>query len=196
MDARTGGIRLKEEPGGLSLGTAEEQELWKKILSGDEESREKIILAYRPMVFWLAKKFRAPYNSYPDLLQEGMVGLIAAVDNFEPARSNRFTTYAYYKIKGRMANFLSRGEAKAPKPVEDEYLERPSLFEADLDMMEWRISLDEGLEQLPEREKAIIRSLVVEGRDACAVANDHGVGVSHVYRLRRKAIAQLKSLFS
>jgi RNA polymerase sporulation-specific sigma factor len=125
-----------------------------------------------------------------------MVGLISAVDNFEPQRSNRFTTYAYYKVKGRMANFLSRSEAKAPRPVEDEYLERPGAFDADLDRMEWRISLGEGLERLPERERDIVRSLVVEGRDASEVADDYGVGVSHVYRLRRRAIAQLKSLFS
>jgi len=126
-----------------------------------------------------------------------MVGLITAVDNFEPERSNRFITYAYYKVKGRMANFLQRSEAKAPLPVEDEVLERPVFdFEADIDRMEWSISLSEGLERLPERERDIVRSLIVEGRDAEEVASDHGVGISHVYRLRRRAISQLKRLFS
>jgi RNA polymerase sporulation-specific sigma factor len=192
----TGGVPLNEETGGTALDAAEESALWEKVQSGDDDSRERIILAYRPMVFWLAKKFRAPYGAFQDLLQEGMVGLIAAVDNFEPERSNRFTTYAYYKVKGRMANFLQRGEARAPWPVEDEFLERPDAFEADLDKMEWRISLGEGLERLPAREKDIVRSLVMEDRDAAEVASDHGVGISHVYRLRRRAVARLKSLFS
>jgi RNA polymerase sporulation-specific sigma factor len=96
-----------------------------------------------------------------------------------------------------MANFLQRSEAKAPLPVEDEVLERPMFdFEADIDRMEWRISLGEGLERLPERERDIVRSLVVEGRDAAEVASNHGVGISHVYRLRRRAISQLRRLFS
>jgi RNA polymerase sporulation-specific sigma factor len=192
----SGGTSLKDESSSSSFSPEEEKTLWEKAGSGDDESREKIILAYRPMVYWLAKKFRAPYNTYPDLIQEGMVGLIAAVDNFEPERSVRFITYAYYKVKGRMANFLQRSEAKAPKPVEDEYLERSDVFEIDIDTMEWRMFLAEGLERLPGRERDILCSLVMDGRDVSDVASDHGVGVSHVYRLRRKAIARLKSLFS
>lgn len=188
---------MKESSGKSSLNFSEEKCLWEKIKSGDEDSRERMILAYRPMVFWLAKKFRVPYNCFPDLLQEGMIGLITAVDNFEPERSNRFITYAYYKVKGRMANFLQRVEAKAPLPVEEEALERPAFdFEADIDRMEWRISLGEGLMSLPERERDIVHSLVVEGRDAAEVASSHGLGISHVYRLRRTAISQLRRLFS
>ena len=189
---------MSEESGGNALSPAEESSLWAKISSGDDESREKIILAYRPMVFWLAKKFRVHHDAYSDLIQEGMIGLITAVDNFEPERSNRFTTYAYYKVKGRMANFLQRGEAKAPLPVDDEFLERPEAlgFDADLDRMEWRISLGDGLDRLPERERDIVSSLVMEGRDASEVADDHGLGVSHVYRLRRKAVARLRELFT
>jgi RNA polymerase sporulation-specific sigma factor len=184
-----------DDRSGSSLDPELERVLWEGAADGDEDSREKLILAYRPMVFWLARHLRVPYNSYPDLIQEGMVGLIAAVDNFEPARSNRFTTYAYYKVKGRMVNFLQRNEARAPVPVEDSYLERPDSFEADLDSMEWRISLDGGLDILPGRERDIIRSLVLEGRNACDVASEHGVGVSHVYRIQRRAIARLRSLF-
>jgi RNA polymerase sporulation-specific sigma factor len=186
---------LKEESGKKFLDPIEENELWKKTGLGDEKSREKLILTYRPMVYWLAKKFHVPYSSYPDLIQEGMVGLIAAVDNFEPARSNKFITYAYYKIKGRMANFLQRSEARAPMTVDDEYFERSDSFDADLDIIEWRVSLGEGLDKLPAREKDILRSLVMEGRDIREVACDYGVGVSHIYRLQRRAVDKLKNLF-
>jgi RNA polymerase sporulation-specific sigma factor len=187
---------LADETDRPSLDPLEEKALWDKTRLGDEDSRERIILAYRPMVYWLAKKFRTFYGTYPDLIQEGMVGLISAVDNFEPERSNRFITYAYYKVKGRMANFLSRVEAKAPMPVEDEYLERSETFEDDLNLMEWRVSLGEGIDKLPERERDILLSLVVEGRRADDVAGEHGVGVSHIYRLQRRAVARLKNLFT
>ncbi|MDR0764374.1 MAG: sigma-70 family RNA polymerase sigma factor [Synergistaceae bacterium] len=186
---------MTDETDRLSPDSLDEKALWDKTRRGDEDSREKIILAYRPMVYWLAKKFRTFYGTYPDLIQEGMVGLISAVDNFEPERSNRFITYAYYKVKGRMANFLSRVESKAPVPVDDEYLERPENFEENLDMMEWSVSLGEGIGKLPERERDILISLVVEGRRAADVAGERGIDVSHVYRLRRRAITRLKSLF-
>jgi RNA polymerase sporulation-specific sigma factor len=187
---------LKRETGGTAFGQAEESALWDKVSEGDDESRERIILAYRPMVFWLAKKFRVPYNTYPDLIQEGMVGLISAVDNFETARNNRFTTYAYYKVRGRMANFLQRSEARAPRPVEDEYLESPDSFEEDIDRIEWSLAIKEGMSSLPRKEREVVRSLIVEGRKAADVANEHGVGISHIYRLQRKALSRLKGWFS
>ncbi|MDR1019260.1 MAG: sigma-70 family RNA polymerase sigma factor [Synergistaceae bacterium] len=187
---------MKRETGGRAFGQTEENVLWGKVSEGDDESRERIILAYRPMVFWLAKKFRVPYNTYPDLIQEGMIGLISAVDNFEAARNNRFTTYAYYKVRGRMANFLQRSEARAPLPVEDEYLESQDSFEADIDRIEWSLAIREGLESLPRKEMEVVRSLLVEGRKASDVANEHGVGVSHVYRLQRKALSRLRGWFS
>jgi RNA polymerase sporulation-specific sigma factor len=172
-----------------------ERALWGKLRDGDEESREKLILAYRPMVFWLAKKFRVPYSSYPDLIQEGMVGLISAVDNFELARNNKFITYAYYKVRGRMANFLQRSEARAPLPVEEEYLESPDSFAADLDNMEWALALNDGFNSLPRREREIVRSMIIDGRRAGDVAREQGVGISHIYRLQRRAVARLKNWF-
>lgn len=187
---------MKREIDGTTFDPTEEGVLWSKISDGDDDSREKIILAYRPMVFWLAKKFRVPYNTYPDLIQEGMIGLIAAVDNFEAARNNRFTTYAYYKVRGRMANFLQRSEARAPRPVEDEYLESQDSFEEDIDRIEWSLSIKEGLGSLPRKEMEVVRSLLIEGRKASDVADEYGVGVSHIYRLQRKALSRLKGWFS
>lgn len=186
---------MKEETGKASLDPQEERVLWEKISAGDEDARDKLIMAYRPMVFWLAKKFRVPYNSYPDMIQEGMIGLIGAVDNFEVARNNRFITYAYYKVRGRMTNFLQRSEARAPLPIEDEYLERGDSFEDDLDKIEWRLALKEGFSSLPRKEKEVVHSLIIEGRRAADVANEQGVGVSHIYRLQRRALARLKSWF-
>ena len=97
----------------------DESQLWKDCAAGSEEAREKLILANRPMVYWLAKKLKVPYDTYQDLIQEGMLALISAVDSFDPERSVRFSTFAYYKIRGRMINFLQRVEAKAPTPVDD-----------------------------------------------------------------------------
>lgn len=62
----------------------DESQLWKDCAAGSEEAREKLILANRPMVYWLAKKLKVPYDTYQDLIQEGMLALISAVDSFDP----------------------------------------------------------------------------------------------------------------
>jgi RNA polymerase sporulation-specific sigma factor len=148
------------------------------------------------MVFWLAKKFRVPYNAYPDLIQEGMIGLIAAVDNFEISRKNRFITYAYYKVRGRMANFLQRSEARAPLPVDDERLDRwENSIEGEIERMEWSLAIKESMNNHPLKEKEVVRSLIIEGRKAADEASEQGVGISHIYRLQRRALLRLRNWF-
>ncbi len=176
---------------------SDDYELWKRCAAGDEEAREQLILANRPMVYWLAKKLKVPYGTYQDLIQEGMLALISAVDSFDAGRNICFSTYAYYKINGKMINFLQRSEAKAPTPVEDASFEAlsadgDSAFDAS-SRSEWSIDLENALSQLSERESDIISALIMEGRLANDVAEEKALDVSSIYRIRRKALAKLKS---
>ena len=174
----------------------EEINLWRDCSNGDELAREDLILSYCPMVYWLAKKLKVPYNTYPDLIQEGMVALIGAVDAFDVTRNNRFSTYAYYKIRGRMINFLQRVEAKAPLPVDEivfvEEDTKSALVHNDMEVSEWTIDLRQAMDTLSLREADIINALVVEGRAARDVASEVNLDISHVYRIRRKALTKLK----
>lgn len=174
-----------------------ERELWRRCSEGDEEAREELILAYRPMVYWLAKKLRVPYSTYPDLIQEGMLSLINAVDRFDVERNNCFSTFAYYKIKGGMINFIQRVESKAPIPTDDETvfmhesLQSGSVSEH-ADRAEWTLDLEEAMNSLSQREAEIVKALVIEGRMAREVAEEADLDISHIYRIRRKAIAKLR----
>ncbi|MCR5336774.1 MAG: sigma-70 family RNA polymerase sigma factor [Synergistes sp.] len=174
----------------------DEPQMWKDCSAGSAEAREKLILANRPMVYWLAKKLKVPYDTYQDLIQEGMLALIGAVDSFDPERGVRFSTFAYYRIRGRMINFLQRVEAKAPAPVDETELSGSydtQLAFSEADRSEWSIDLENALSQLSERETEIISALIMEGRIAREVADEKNIDVSHVYRIRRKALAKLKS---
>lgn len=173
-----------------------ETKLWHSCSQGDDNAREELILSYRPMVYWLAKKFKVSYNTYPDLIQEGMIALIKAVDGFDISRNNRFSTYAYYKINGSLINFLQRVEAKAPIPVDEVIFEkksmRKSLLSNDADSAEWTIDLKNAIEELTKREADIVKALILEGRAAKEVAAEKCIDVSHVYRIRRKALSKLR----
>lgn len=75
-------------------------------------TREQQILDRLPQVKMLAMKTlrRLPANSVPldDLISAGTIGLIAAVDHFDPARNIKLNTYAEYKIRGAIADSLRK----------------------------------------------------------------------------------------
>lgn len=175
------------------LPEKEEESLWEGVKNGDDRARERLILAYRPLVFWMAKRyFHTDPSRYGDLIQEGMVALIVAVDRFDPSRKFRFSTFAFYRVRGRMSNFLQRGERKAPLPVGHDLLVRQEGLDAET--LEWMLSVEDGLQRLPARETEILEALVLEGRKAREVATDRGVDVSHIYKIRKRAIGRLRDL--
>ncbi len=174
-----------------SLAPEREDELWSKLAaSGDEDARDELIVSYRPLVFWLAGKLRVKPSSYQDLIQEGMVALIQAVDKFEPERGFRFTTYAYYRIRGQMVNFLQRCELKAPLPVDDEFLMPEDAFSADA--FETVIALSEEMDRLTAGEGEVIRAILMDGQNAKEIARRKNMDISHIYRLRRSGVAKLR----
>ncbi|HPE66994.1 MAG TPA: sigma-70 family RNA polymerase sigma factor [Synergistales bacterium] len=181
---------LPDTAGG-SPEAMDEATLWRRCAEDhDEDARDSLIVSYRPLVFWLAKKFHVHPSSYQDLIQEGMLALIRAVDKFEPERHLKFTTYAFYRIKGQMINFLQRSEKKAPLPVDDEFLmpEDPFLPET----FETMLALSEELRRLPAKEGEVLQAILMDGREAREVAQERGIDISHVYRLKRNALAKLR----
>ncbi|EHM09629.1 RNA polymerase sigma factor, sigma-70 family [Thermanaerovibrio velox DSM 12556] len=171
-----------------------ERDLWERVRSGDEDAREEAILSMRPMVFWLAKRIGAP-GVLQDLVQEGMVGLIEAVDNFDPSRGLKFSTYAYYRIRGRMINFLTRVEAPSPIPVEDSVLEERTVpLMPGVDSVDWAVDLELAMGILSDRESSVVRALVLEDRSAKEVAESKGLDVSYIHKIRRRALAKLREV--
>jgi RNA polymerase nonessential primary-like sigma factor len=64
-----------------------------------EESRDAMIMANLRLVTHVVKKSRHRALPFLDLIQEGNIGLIRAVEKFEPERGHKFSTYAYWWIK-------------------------------------------------------------------------------------------------
>lgn len=170
-----------------------ESALWLLREEGDDQAREELILGYRSLVFWLARKLQVAPSRYQDLVQEGTIALINAVDHFDPKRNIKFITYAYYRIRGAMVNFLQRVEAKAPLPVEemDELVAEPFDPEAE----DWRLALMEGMGHLSARESEIIEALLVQGRRARELADEKGIDVSQIYRIQRRGLVKLRAWF-
>lgn len=89
------------------LALDEEQQLARRISAGDELAREQMVRANLRLVVKVARDFLGRGLDLDDLVQEGNVGLIHAVERFDPSRNTRFSTYASYWIRQAIQRALS-----------------------------------------------------------------------------------------
>ncbi len=82
-----------------TMSEKEEKELAERISRGDREARQKMIEANLRLVVKIARKHMSPGISMLDLIEEGNIGLIHAVEKFDLSKKCRFSTYATWWIK-------------------------------------------------------------------------------------------------
>jgi RNA polymerase sigma factor (sigma-70 family) len=91
---------LKEIDESPLLTLEQERELGRKIIKeNDPEAREHLVRSNLRLVVNIAKKYANRGMNLGDLIEEGNLGLIKAVDYFDPERGTRFSTYAAWWIK-------------------------------------------------------------------------------------------------
>ena len=85
-------------------------EIWRQYkVSGDRALRDRLILTYAPLVKYVAGKLGSwlpPHVEEGDLISYGLLGLIGAIERFEPDREIKFETYAISRIRGAMIDEL------------------------------------------------------------------------------------------
>lgn len=81
------------------LTAEEEQELAYRIGEGDTEARDQMVRANLRLVVNIARGYTGKGLGLQDLIEEGNLGLLRAVEGFDPAMGTRFSTYASYWIK-------------------------------------------------------------------------------------------------
>lgn len=100
------------------LLTAEQEvELAHRIAAGDQEARRQLAEANLRLVVKIARKFHHPDMTLADLVQEGNLGLLEAVEKFDPAKGCRFSTYACWWIRQAVTRAIANKGRTIRLPV-------------------------------------------------------------------------------
>ena len=188
------------------LAPAEEGELWRAYKErGDEAARRRIIESYQPLVF----REVMPYRALPavmDAVQEGTIGLIEAVERYDPKRGVAFSLYAVHRVRGRILDFLRReGQVDLPCLEEETEMcetakellvdERPSV--AELAEHHALVGvLGAAMARLPARERIVLEGVTIGGTRAQTMAESLGVTPAQIYRLQKNGIRRVRGMLS
>jgi RNA polymerase sigma-B factor len=224
--------------------------------SHDRTLRNELIEAHRPLASHLARRFTNRGEPFDDLLQVANLGVLKAVERFDPDRNLEFSTFATATIEGELKrhfrdktwsvrvprrpqelhlqlgnaiNELSQRLHRAPRVPEladelgvseDDVLEamevggayrsssldarprdsaetsplesRLGVTDGGFDLAEHRVLLERLLDELPERERAIVRLRFFHDMTQTEIAEEVGISQMHVSRLLARTLLHLR----
>lgn len=194
------------------LSKEEELNIMKKIIDGDSDAREPLIVHNLRLVVYIAKKFESPSAGAEDLISIGTIGLIKAVNTFSPEKNIKLATYASRCIENEILMFLRkssqlRNEISIDEPLNTDWdgneLLLCDILGSEPDTVNTNIENEvekklvlNAVSNLNDRE-----SLIMELRFGLNGRNEHtqkqvadklGISQSYISRLEKKIIKQLK----
>ena len=99
------------------LSPEEENRLAVRVAHGEKSAEDQLITANLRLVVKIAKDYMGRGVEFPDLIQEGNLGVIKAAKKFDPEKGNRFSTYATYWIRQAIINAIEEN-SPLPKSVQ------------------------------------------------------------------------------
>lgn len=108
------GIETERGLGGYPVNQAKDLELIHKIRTfSDMASKDELVLKYLPMVRHIVKSYHPSQVDFDDFSQEGAIGLLKAIEEYNPQRFQvKFSTFAYICIARRVSNIFRRNRNK------------------------------------------------------------------------------------
>jgi len=198
------------------LSKEEEEMLLKKLPSGDETARSLLIERNLRLVVYIARKFENTGINIEDLISIGTIGLIKAVNTFNPEKKIKLATYASRCIENEILMYLRRNNKVRAEVSFDEPLNidwdgnelllsdvlgtEDDVITKDLEANVDRKLLLNALHQLSDREKQImeLRFGLSGGEEKTQkdVADLLGISQSYISRLEKRIIKRLRKEFN
>jgi RNA polymerase sigma factor FliA len=171
--------------------------LWDEFKgSGSADARERLILHYAPLVKYVASRVATGLPAsveQGDLVSYGMFGLIDALEKFEPARGNKFETYAIPRIKGaiidelRAMDWVPRSVRFKAREIEKAYSDLESMLKRAPTEKEIAERLGVSVRELHDVINQVSFVSVLALDELLSVGSDRGEQVSLLDTLADKA---------
>ena len=198
------------------LSKEEENEVIGRLAAGDESVRRTLIEHNIRLVVYIARKFENTGVGLEDLISIGTIGLIKAVNTFDPKKNIKLATYASRCIENEILMYLrrsvrSRGEISLDEPLNVDWdgneLLLSDILGTDGDVVYKQIDkeidrslLAEAISALPHREKLIINMRFglagFSEKTQKQVADSLGISQSYISRLEKRIIRRLRKEIS
>jgi RNA polymerase sporulation-specific sigma factor len=125
-----------------------------KAVKGDPQSITAIVEQYTPLVHKIVRKYAwmAPQHSREDLVQEGLIGVVRAIETFDISRGTRLMTWVYPQVRGAVQG-VARKENRLPK------------YSLSLEQSDWGHNLeDPKIYEVHDEYKAnFVKDLIIAG---------------------------------
>jgi RNA polymerase sporulation-specific sigma factor len=143
---------------------AESLEILQRIKNGDTAARERFIFANMRLVLSVIQKYIRVRTNCDDIFQVGCIGLIKAIDNFDPQFGVRFSTYAVPMIIGEIRRFL-RDECgiRVPRSTRDTAYKALQASERLNKTLSREVSAEEIAKEIGESVSAVFFALAATG---------------------------------
>lgn len=204
---------LREIANRPCLTEQREAECWRLYKEMDNvAARAEIIESYQPLVYKVLSGLKgAPPDIALDIVQEGIMGLIEAVERFDPSKGIRFSSYAPFRIRGRIINYLERNNNRNLQLDEQtEQMQELLGFSAHFhdptsrrgnvetiaedDMLYDTIM--KSLDRLSPKERQVVMGIFIEDKKASDLAKELGISNSYLSRLQKTGIRRIRGMLS
>jgi RNA polymerase primary sigma factor len=201
------------------LSKKEERLLWKSFREqNDMSAREKLIKANLKFVPTVAKQFKGCGLAFADIIEEGNVGLIKAIDRFDPKRDNKVISYAVWWIRKCILEAIEKKSMLDVENIEDIHTD---INDSDDDCVEENVNaklivpekihfedttentfnikqiIEDLFDGVPERERSIISDYYGLYGDSPKTLDEIGLEVNltkeRVRQLNEKALKKMRS---